>query len=176
MISASGFCCTAALMIDTCDDAPASVGPVMRFEPPSSLSASSTPECSNSSWGFPGCFGIETVWRPCGISALGSAAPLDPELLELDDAEPLDELESSLVEPQAATTNIATMASAASSARSAGGRVDFITSDPPQGGGWKLGAVSRRCGARCSDPGPSRPAECRSRSGPSTTRWTRSAG
>ena len=49
MMIASGFCWTAALMIGICVDAPASVGPEMRFEPPSSLSASSTPECSNSS-------------------------------------------------------------------------------------------------------------------------------
>ena len=49
MMIASGFCCTAALMIETCDEAEASVGPEMRLEPPSSLSASSTPECSNSS-------------------------------------------------------------------------------------------------------------------------------
>ena len=49
MMIASGFCWTAALMIAICDDAPASVGPVIRFEPPSSSSASSTPECSNSS-------------------------------------------------------------------------------------------------------------------------------
>ena len=37
----------------------------MRFEPPSSFIASSTPECSNSSYGLPSCFGIETVLRPC---------------------------------------------------------------------------------------------------------------
>ena len=49
MMIASGFCWTAVLMIGICVDAPASVGPVIRFEPPSSLSASSTPECSNSS-------------------------------------------------------------------------------------------------------------------------------
>ena len=49
MMIASGFCWTAELMIDTCEEAPASVGPEIRFEPPSSLSASSTPECSVSS-------------------------------------------------------------------------------------------------------------------------------
>ena len=73
MMIASGFCWTAALMIGTCDDAPASVGPGMRFEPPSSFSASSTPECSNSSYGLPSCFGIETVFRPFLIGAFGSA-------------------------------------------------------------------------------------------------------
>ena len=36
MMSASGFDCTAALMIETCVEAPASVGPEMRFDPPSS--------------------------------------------------------------------------------------------------------------------------------------------
>src|SRR3954447_22446784 len=165
MMIASGFCWTAALMIEICDDADASVGPVILLEPLSSFSASSTPECSNSSYGLPSCFGIETVLRPCGILALGSGA-LESELLDDDDDEELpDELDSSLVSPHAAKTNIATMASAASSARSAGGRVDLITSDPPQGGGWKLGAGSRRCGARGWDPGRSRPAGRRSRSG-----------
>src|SRR4051812_1493865 len=75
MMIASGFCCTAALMIGICEDAPASVAPEMRLDPPSSLSASSTPECSNSSYGLPSCFGIETVLSPFGISAVGSAAP-----------------------------------------------------------------------------------------------------
>jgi hypothetical protein len=36
-------------MIGICVDAPASVGPEIVFVPPSSFSASSTPECSNSS-------------------------------------------------------------------------------------------------------------------------------
>ena len=36
-------------MIETCVEAPASVGPEMRFEPPSSFIPSVTPECSNSS-------------------------------------------------------------------------------------------------------------------------------
>jgi hypothetical protein len=49
MMIASGFCWTIELMIGTCDDAPASVEPWMRSLPPSSLSASWTPECSNSS-------------------------------------------------------------------------------------------------------------------------------
>ena len=49
MISASGFCWTTELMSGTCEDAPASVGPLMRFVPPTSLSASVTPECSVSS-------------------------------------------------------------------------------------------------------------------------------
>ncbi len=49
MMIASGFFWTAALMIGTWVDAPASVGPEMVFEPFSSVSASSTPECSNSS-------------------------------------------------------------------------------------------------------------------------------
>jgi hypothetical protein len=43
MMIALGFCWTAALMIGICVDAPASVGPVIRFEPPSSLRASSMP-------------------------------------------------------------------------------------------------------------------------------------
>ena len=74
MMIASGFCCTAALMIAICDDAPASVGPLIWFEPPSSSSASSTPECSNSSYGLPSCFGIETVFSPSLIGAVGSAS------------------------------------------------------------------------------------------------------
>ena len=49
MMIASGFCWTAALMIEICDDADASVGPEIRLEPPSSSSASAMPECSNSS-------------------------------------------------------------------------------------------------------------------------------
>ena len=87
MMIASGFCWTAALMIAICDDAPASVGPEIRFEPPSSFSASSTPECSNSSYGLPSCFGIETVLRPCGISALGSTllSSLDADVLSFED-------------------------------------------------------------------------------------------
>ena len=36
-------------MIEICEEALASVGPLMRLEPPSSCSASSTPECSVSS-------------------------------------------------------------------------------------------------------------------------------
>ena len=114
MMIASGFCCTAALMIGICDDAPASVGPEMRFEPPSSLSASSTPECSNSSYGLPSCFGIETVFSPCLISALGSAvaAAAGVEAAALS-----DEAFSSFVSPQAATTNAASSASATRSTR-----------------------------------------------------------
>ena len=49
MMIASGFCWATELMMDTCEDAPASVEPWMRLEPPSSFSASSTPECSVSS-------------------------------------------------------------------------------------------------------------------------------
>src|SRR5919112_858952 len=92
MMIASGFCWTAALMIEICDDAEASVGPVIRLEPLSSFSASSTPECSNSSYGLPSCFGIETVLSPSLIGAFGSAAPLD-----FDDEPLLDELSLSLV-------------------------------------------------------------------------------
>src|SRR5215210_8275346 len=102
MMIASGFCCTAALMIEICDDAPASVGPVIRFEPPSSSSASSTPECSYSSYGLPSCLGIDTVLRPCLISAFGSAPP--PESEFFDDAA-FDESDSSCVSPHAANTS-----------------------------------------------------------------------
>ena len=49
MMIASAFCWTAALMKEICDDADASVGPVILFVPPSSFIASSMPECSNSS-------------------------------------------------------------------------------------------------------------------------------
>ena len=49
MMIASAFCWTAALMNEICDDADASVGPVILFVPPSSFIASSMPECSNSS-------------------------------------------------------------------------------------------------------------------------------
>src|SRR5215212_7214605 len=92
MMIASGFCCAAALMIEICEDALASVGPLMRLDPPSSLSASSMPECSNSSYGLPSCFGIETVFSPCLMGASGLAPP-DCELLDelplllFDDAE-----------------------------------------------------------------------------------------
>src|SRR3954470_22470098 len=109
MMIASGFCWTAALMIGICVDAPASVGPVIRLEPPSSLSASSMPECSNSSYGLPSCFGIDTVLRPCLIGADGFASP-EPELLELELEllllllEPDDADCSSLVSPHAAST------------------------------------------------------------------------
>src|SRR3954452_4018732 len=106
MMIASGFCWTAELMIEICDDADASVGPVILLEPLSSFSASSTPECSNSSYGLPSCFGIETVLRPSLMGALGSAAP-DLELLDLE----LEDDASSLVSPQAANTSIATSAS-----------------------------------------------------------------
>src|SRR3954464_13126114 len=95
MMIASGFCWTAELMIGIWVDAPASVGPVIRFEPPSSFSASSTPEGSASSWGFPGCVGIEAVVIPFLIGAFGSTL-----LLDEDDEELLDELLSFLVSPQ----------------------------------------------------------------------------
>jgi hypothetical protein len=49
MMIASGLRWTAALMIEICEEADASVGPVIRLEPPSSSIASSMPECSNSS-------------------------------------------------------------------------------------------------------------------------------
>jgi hypothetical protein len=49
MMIALGFCWTAALMMGIWVDAPASVGPEIRFDPPSSLRASSMPECSYSS-------------------------------------------------------------------------------------------------------------------------------
>src|SRR3954451_19814156 len=124
MMIASAFCCTAALMNEICEDADASVGPVILFEPPSSLSASSMPECSNSSYGLPSCFGIDTVLRPCLIGADGFASP-EPELLELELElllllEPDDADCSSLVSPHAASTAAtATRPTAASQARSA---------------------------------------------------------
>src|SRR3954453_1010981 len=85
MMIASAFCWTAALMNEICEDADASVGPVILFEPPSSLSASSMPECSNSSYGLPSCFGIDTVFRPCLIGAEGLASPESELELELDE-------------------------------------------------------------------------------------------
>src|SRR3954449_5965545 len=126
MMIASGFCCTAELMIGIWVDAPASVGPVMRFEPPSSFSASSTPECSNSSYGLPSCFGMETVFSPALIVALGSAPPE----LELLDELPLpdDADESSFVDPHA---EIMSATSTASAVRT------FMTWTPPQGGDWR---------------------------------------
>src|SRR5215216_5429136 len=138
MMIASGFCWTAALMIEICDDALASVGPVILLEPPSSFSASSTPECSNSSYGLPSCLGIETVFRPCLISASGLAA--SDELLELLED---DEDSSSLVEPQAENASAATSASAANGSRRADGRADFMTWNPPPGYGWSCAGVPR---------------------------------
>jgi hypothetical protein len=127
MMIAAGLPCAAALMIGICVDAPASVGPLIEFAPPSSLSASSMPECSNSSYGLPSCFGIETVFRPFGISALGLTPP---SFAGVAVASPPDAAFSSFVSPHATTTNAATRASAASSARRACGRADFM--DPPR--------------------------------------------
>ena len=127
-------------MIAICDDAPASVGPEIRFEPPSSFSASSTPECSNSSYGLPSCFGIETVLSPCGISALGSTllSSLDADVLSFEDDD-----WSSCVSPQAANTSAATRASAARTARRVRGVADIMTSDPPPGDGQCDGGAPR---------------------------------
>ena len=102
------------------------------FVPPSSFSASSTPECSNSSYGLPSCFGIETVFMPFLSGAFGSTLPLSDE----DDDELLDELSSFLVSPQAASISV--VASTASAAMSARG----IAIDPPQGVGMTGGAAS----------------------------------
>src|ERR1043165_7168384 len=99
MMIASGFFWTAALMIGICVDAPASVGPEIVFDPPSSFSASSTPECSNSSYGLPSCFGIETVFMSFLSGAFGSTLALSDE----DEDELLDELSSFLVSPQGAS-------------------------------------------------------------------------
>src|SRR4051794_3347691 len=137
MMIASAFCCTAALMNEICEDADASVGPVILFEPPSSLSASSMPECSNSSYGLPSCFGIDTVLRPCLIGADGFASP-EPELLELELElllllllEPDDADCSSLVSPHAASTAAtATRPTAASQARSARRQTELMTLPP----------------------------------------------
>src|SRR3954447_25974768 len=115
MMIASAFCCTAALMNEICEDADASVGPVILFEPPSSLSASSMPECSNSSYGLPSCFGIDTVLSPCLIGAFGLAPADDDELL--DELLVSDEALSSFVDPQAENTSAATRARAPSSTR-----------------------------------------------------------
>src|SRR6185295_2017853 len=88
-------------------------------------SASSTPECSNSSYGLPSCFGIETVLSPFGISALGSAVASADDGVEVASPEAAF---SSFVSPHAATTNAATNTSAASSTRRC---ADFM--DPPPG-------------------------------------------
>ncbi len=139
MMIASGFCCAAALMIEICDDAPASVGPVIRFEPPSSFSASSTPECSNSSYGLPSCFGIETVFSPSLMGALGSAASLPAGVDSAAESLPEDD-ESSFVSPHAANASAATRASAVMSARRMRAGSDMII-DPPQGCGLTGAAV-----------------------------------
>src|SRR5215212_7110832 len=127
MMIASGFCWVAALMIEICEEALASVGPLIRLDPPSSFNASSMPECSNSSYGLPSCFGIETVLSPCLIGASG-LAPSDCELL---DELPLllFEASSSFVDPQAENASAATRASAPSSTRRL---ADFMPSFPPQ--------------------------------------------
>ena len=118
-------------MIEICDDAPASVGPEMRFEPPSSFSASSTPECSNSSYGLPSCFGIETVLRPFLISAFGiGAARLD----SLDDDELLDD-SSSFVAPQAEKASAATQRERGEQ-HAQGARTDGIDHFGPSSGCW----------------------------------------
>src|SRR4051794_6516413 len=131
MMIASAFCWTAALMNEICEDADASVGPVILFEPPSSLSASSMPECSNSSYGLPSCFGIETVLRPSLIGADGFASlELELELLLLL-LEPDDADCSSLVSPHAASTAAtATRPTAASKARSARRETELMTLPP----------------------------------------------
>src|SRR3954452_6753924 len=122
MMIASAFCCTAALMNEICEDAEASVGPVILFEPPSSFMASSMPECSNSSYGLPSCLGIETVLRPffSGADGLASPEPELAELLLLLLLEPEDADCSSLVSPHAASTAATAISpTAASKARSA---------------------------------------------------------
>src|SRR3954465_4614333 len=71
MMIAAGFCWAIELMSGTCDDPPASGEPWRRAAPPGSLAASTAPECSNPSYGLPSCLGIETIFRPLGIGALG---------------------------------------------------------------------------------------------------------
>jgi hypothetical protein len=77
-------------MNEICDDADASVGPVILFVPPSSFIASSMPECSNSSYGLPSCFGIETVLRPVFRGAFGSAPVSEEEDSDCDAPLPLE--------------------------------------------------------------------------------------
>src|SRR4051794_35841739 len=159
MMIASGFDCAAELMIGICEEAPASVGPWMRLEPPSSLSASVMPECSYSSYGLPSCLGIETVLSPVGIFAFGSAAPPPPEAWV--DVSPPDAVDSEelLVSPHAATTNAATRASAANVARSQ--RVPTVMGEPPPGDEPSRAAGPPRPGAQCWDRPPTRPAGSR---------------
>jgi hypothetical protein len=154
MMIALGFCCTAALMIGIWVDAPASVGPVIRFEPPSSLRASSMPECSYSSYGLPSCLGIETVFMPGLIGAFGLGAPAS-DVLAVPCADWVDDPVSELflVSPQAARTNAASSASATSSAPGVRGRVDFMR--PPLVVDVGVAGPLRR-GVRGWDPGPSR--------------------
>src|SRR3954451_8346844 len=105
---------------------------------------------------------------PFLIGALGSTLPL----LEPDDEELLDELESFLVSPHAARMSaVARTANAAKRTRVVRGRSDMVSS-PPRGVGMTGDAAPPRRGGRGSDPARRRPAACRSRSGSSTTRWT----
>ena len=116
MMIASAFCWTAALMNEICDDADASVGPVILFVPPSSFIASSMPECSNSSYGLPSCFGIETVLRPVFEGRVRIGARLRGEDSDCDAPLPLDAW-SSLVSPHAATNAVAATSTSAASTR-----------------------------------------------------------
>src|SRR3954447_19042400 len=115
MMIAVGFCWAIELMSGTCDDAPASVEPWMRSLPPSSLAASTTPECSNSSYGLPSCFGIDTIFRPFGIGAdgLAPASAFEDAWVE----PPEFELESFLGEPHAAATRASAATSTDASSR-----------------------------------------------------------